>query len=118
LFIVQCFTIGFSTAEEALFEDEVVGKEAAAEDLRNKSSRRRQESWTSEDTKLRENAVVLISTSRRASSAFRGRRDVPVTDIVNGVVIFGGTKGRMMKDVFEKMERVLVEVDENVFIMT
>jgi hypothetical protein len=90
LFIVQCFTIGFSSVEEALFEDEVLGEEVAVEeDLRNKSSRRRQDSWISEDTKLREKPVVLISMSRRASSAFWGRRDVPVTDIVNGVVILG-----------------------------
>jgi hypothetical protein len=88
LFIVQCFTIGFSIVGEALFEEEVMGKEATVEDFRNKSSRRRQDSWTSEDTKLRDSPVVLISTSRRASSAFWGMRDVPITDIVNGVVIF------------------------------
>jgi hypothetical protein len=96
LFIVQYFTIDFSIVEEALFEEEVVGKEAVVEDLRSKSSRRRQDSWTSEDTKLRENPVVLILTSRRASSAFWGMRDVPVTDIVNGMVMLGSVGGVWM----------------------
>jgi hypothetical protein len=82
LAIAQCSTIGVSTAE-------VEAEEAAVEDLRNRSSRRRQDSCTSEDTKLRENPVEQISTSRRASSAFLWMRDVPVTEIVKGVVIFG-----------------------------
>jgi hypothetical protein len=103
LFIVQNFTIGSSTPEEILFKEAgaVVEDVVAEEDLRNRSSRRRQDCWISEDTRLREKPVVLISMSSRASWALWGRRDVPVTDIVNGVVIFfGETTGRMMKDGF------------------
>jgi hypothetical protein len=76
--IVQCFTIGGPTAEVEVEEEE---------DFRNRSSRRRQDSWISEDMKLREKPVVLISTSRRARSGGLWMRDVPVTDIVKGVVI-------------------------------
>jgi hypothetical protein len=81
LVIAQCFTIEVSTVEVETEEEE-------EEDFRNRSSRRRQDSWISEDMKVRENPVVLISTSRRARSAFWWMSDVPVTDIVNGVVIF------------------------------
>jgi hypothetical protein len=79
LVIAQYFTIGVSAAEVETEEEE---------DFRNRSSRRRQDSWISEDMKLRENPVVLISTSRMARSGFWWMSDVPVTDIVNGVVIF------------------------------
>jgi hypothetical protein len=86
--IDQCFTIGFSTADE-LPEgiDWFFVEDKATEVLSNKSSRPRQESCTSEDKKLREDPVQHISTERRASSGFLEMRAVPVTDIVKGVVI-------------------------------
>jgi hypothetical protein len=79
LVIAQYFTIGVSAAEVETEEEE---------DFRNRSSRRRQDSWISEDMKLRENPVVLISMSRRARSGGLWMRDVPVTDILMVVVIF------------------------------
>jgi hypothetical protein len=80
LVIAQCFTIEVSGGLTEEAEEE--------EDFRNRSSRRRQDSWISEDMKLRENPVVLISMSRRARSGGLWMRDVPVTDILMVVVIF------------------------------
>lgn len=63
-------------------------EDEATEVSSNKSSRPRQESCSSEDTKLREDPVQHISTERKASSAFRGTRAIPITEIVKGVVMF------------------------------
>ena len=86
--IDQCFTIGFVVAEELpegmdwfFVEDETT------EVLSSKSSRPRQESCTSEDTKLREDPAQQISTESRASSGFLEMMASPVTEIVKGVVI-------------------------------
>lgn len=76
--IDQCATVAGSL---------VGGLSFWADVLRSRSSRRRQESCTSSDTKAREKPVEETSTSRRARSAFCGMMAIPVTAIVMGVTM-------------------------------